>query len=214
LVRVKWWGHSTFEIKGSKVTIITDPHGGSVGVPEPKTSGDIVLVSHDHFDHYTKVDQVCKSGAEKVLWAEGARTVKGIPIKGIPAFHDGSKGKQRGKNIIYTFNVDGINFCHLGDLGHTPSESQIKEIGKVDVLFIPVGGVFTIDAKGATEVANLIKPKIIIPMHYKTPGLQLGLAEAKEFTNGKPKVKEIKSSEVEVSKDTLPKDTEVWVLKI
>jgi len=91
---------------------------------------------------------------------------------------------------------------------------QIKEIGGVDVLFIPVGGVFTIDAKGATEVANLIKPKIIIPMHYKTPGLQLGLPEAKEFTSGKPKVKEIKSSEVEISKDTLPKETEVWVLKI
>ena len=102
----------------------------------------------------------------------------------------------------------------VGDLGHIPSETQVKEIGQVDVLFIPVGGVFTIDAKGATEVANLIKPKIIIPMHYKVPSLQLGIAEVKEFTSGKPRVKEIKSSEVEISKDALPKETEVWVLKI
>lgn len=214
MVKVKWWGHATFEIKGSKVTVITDPHGGSVGLPEPKTSSDIILVSHDHFDHYSKIDQVSKSDAEKILWAEGTKTVKGITVKGIPAFHDGSKGKQRGKNSIYTFNVDGINFCHLGDLGHIPSDSQVKEIGQVDVLFIPVGGVFTIDAKGATEVANLIKPKIIIPMHYKLPALQLGLAEVKEFTSGKPRVKEIKSSEVDISKDTLPKETEIWVLKI
>jgi L-ascorbate metabolism protein UlaG (beta-lactamase superfamily) len=213
-VKVKWWGHATFEIKGSKVTVITDPHGGSVGLPEPRSSGDIVLVSHDHFDHYSKIDQVSKSGAEKFLWAEGTKTVKGITVKGIPAFHDESKGKQRGKNIIYTFNVDGINFCHLGDLGHIPSDSQVKEIGQVDVLFIPVGGVFTIDAKGATETANLIKPKIIIPMHYKLPSLQLGIAEVKEFTSGKTRVKEVKSSEVEISKDALPKETEVWVLKI
>lgn len=214
MVKVKWWGHATFEIRGNKITVITDPHGGSVGLPEPKTSSDIVLVSHDHFDHNSKIDQVSKSGAEKFLWTEGTKTVKGITIKGIPAFHDGSKGKQRGKNIIYTFNVEGINFCHLGDLGHIPSETQVKEIGQVDVLFIPVGGVFTIDAKGATEVANLIKPKIIIPMHYKVPSLQLGIAEVKEFTSGKPRVKEIKSSEVEISKDALPKETEVWVLKI
>ncbi|MEM3586933.1 MAG: MBL fold metallo-hydrolase [Candidatus Jordarchaeaceae archaeon] len=214
MVKVKWWGHATFEIKGKNITVITDPHGGSVGLPEPKTLGDVVLVSHDHFDHNSKVDQVSKSGAERFLWAEGTKTVKGVTVKGIPTFHDESRGKQRGKNIVYTFNVDGVNFCHLGDLGHVPSDSQVKEIGQVDVLFIPVGGVFTVDAKGATEVANLIKPKIIIPMHYKVPGLQLGISEVKEFTRGKPRVKEIKASEVEISKDSLPKETEIWVLKI
>lgn len=214
MVKVKWWGHATFEIKGSKVTVITDPHGGSVGLPNPKCSGDIILVSHDHFDHYSKVEDVCKGGSEKVLWMAGTKTVKGIPIKGIQVFHDESKGSQRGKNVIYTFEMDGIKFCHLGDLGHVPSESQIREIGEVDVLFIPIGGVFTIDASGATEVANLIKPKIVIPMHYKTPGLSLGLGDVKSFTKGKPRVKEIPSSEVEITKGNLPKETEIWVLKL
>lgn len=213
-MKVKWWGHATFEIKGSKVVVVTDPHGGSVGLPEPKCSGDIVLISHDHFDHYSKVEDVCKNGAEKVTWTSGTKTVKGIPVKGIPTFHDESKGSQRGKNVIYNFEVDGVKFCHLGDLGHIPSDATVKEIDGVDVLFVPVGGVFTVDAAGATKAANLIKPKIIIPMHYKTPGLSLGLAKVEEFTKGKPRVKEIGSSEVEVSKSNLPKETEIWVLKL
>ena len=213
-MKVKWWGHATFEVKGNKVTVVTDPHGGSVGLPEPKCAGDIILVSHDHFDHYSKVEDVCKSGAEKVLWLDGTKTVKGVPIKGIRAFHDESGGSQRGPNVIYTFEVDGVKFCHLGDLGHIPTDEQISEIGEVDVLFIPVGGVFTVDAAGATEVANLIKSKIIIPMHYKVPGLSIGLAGVEEFTKDKPRVKEIGSSEVEISKDNLPAETEIWVLSL
>ncbi|HDD56909.1 MAG TPA: Zn-dependent hydrolase, partial [Thermoplasmatales archaeon] len=156
MLQIRWHGHACFEITND-ITIVTDPHDGkSIGLPTPSVKGDIILVSHDHYDH-NSVKTVEKEGSI-VVRDLGKKTIRGIEIEGIESFHDEERGAKRGKNIIFKFKVDGITFCHLGDLGHVPDEELLEKIGKVDVLFIPVGGTFTIDADSAWETANLIDP--------------------------------------------------------
>ncbi len=214
MVKVRWWGHACFEVKGSKVTVVLDPHGGSVGLPEPDVKGDIVLASHGHFDHATGIDDVAAPGAEKLVGFTGEKTVKEVRIKGIASYHDPKKGALRGENSIYVFEVDEVKFCHLGDLGHVPSSEQVEEIGEVHVLFIPVGGVYTINAKEATETVNLIKPRIVVPMHYKVPGLTVDVNGVDAFLKGKSNVKQIGGPEFEVNAESLPAETEIWVLSL
>ncbi len=214
MVRVKWWGHSCFEIRGSSITVITDPHGGTVGLPEPEVKGDLVLSSHDHFDHATGLEKVTAPGGEVLLGFTGEKTIKGIHVKGIASYHDPKRGSLRGRNSVYVFEVDGVRFCHLGDLGHVPGDEQVKEIGEVDVLFIPVGGVYTIDAKEATETIKRIRTKLVVPMHYKVPGLNLNISDVEGFLKGKENVKRLGKSEFEVEAGKLPKKQEIWVLSL
>lgn len=214
MVKVKWWGHACFEIKGSSVTVVTDPHGGTVGLPEPGAKGDLVLASHDHFDHATGIDRVKAKGGEALVGFTGEKTVKGVPVKGIASYHDPKKGSLRGKNSIYVFTVDGVRFCHLGDLGHVPSDDQVKEIGEVDVLFVPVGGVYTIDAKEASETIKKVKARIVVPMHYKVPKLSLNIGGVEEFLKDKKNVKRISGPEFEVEAGKLPAAQEIWVLSL
>jgi L-ascorbate metabolism protein UlaG (beta-lactamase superfamily) len=134
-------------------------------------------------------------------------------LKGIPTYHDPSKGSQRGTNTIFTFLIDGIQVCHLGDLGHILSEKELVEIGPVDILLIPVGGYFTIDANEATRVAEQIKPKVLIPMHFKTPKCGLPISAVEEFLKGKAKPKRPNTSEVAFDKGTLPQKMEIVVLE-
>ncbi|RLE81503.1 MAG: Zn-dependent hydrolase [Thermoprotei archaeon] len=211
MVVIKWHRHACFEIRGSKVTVVTDPHDGvSLGISPPSCKGDIVLVSHNHFDH-NAVDVVSKPDTEVVSAFIGEKEVKGVYIKGIKTYHDKYGGRQRGENTVYLFIVDGIRFVHLGDLGHTLEDQHLKELGEVDILFIPVGGTFTIGAKEAVEIVEKLKPRITIPMHYKIPGLGLPLSEVDKFTSRLKKIVE-KPNEVSVTKEELPEPTEIWVL--
>ena len=129
-----------------------------------------MTVSHDHYDH-NYVEGV--QGDPQIIRSEGEFEVCGIKIKGVSAFHDEVKGEKRGSIIIYVFEIDGLKICHLSDLGHLLSKAQIEEIGKVDVLLTPVGGTFTIDAEGAVAVVEQLSPKLVIPMHYKTPAVSM-----------------------------------------
>ncbi|HDQ15812.1 MAG TPA: Zn-dependent hydrolase, partial [Bacteroidetes bacterium] len=150
MLQIRWHGHSCFEITND-ITLVTDPHDGrSIGIPAPSATGDIILVSHDHYDH-NSVKTVEKEGS-KVITDERKRTISDVEISGLPSFHDEEEGAKRGKNIIFKFEMDGIKFCHLGDLGHKLDDETIKKIGEVDVLFIPVGGTFTIDDKQAWNI--------------------------------------------------------------
>ena len=142
----------------------------------------------------------------------GSKTSKGIPIKGIATFHDPSKGSERGANTIFSFKVDGIQVCHLGDLGHVLSQEERTEIGPVDVLIAPVGGFYTIDAKEATRVAEMMKPKILIPMHFKTEKCGFPIAPVEDFLKGKTRVKRAGASEATFDKASLPQQMEVLVL--
>ena len=210
--QIIWHGHACFEITDD-LTIVTDPHDGkSIGIETPMVKGDIILVSHDHYDH-NSVRTVEKKDSVVVRDA-GKKNVKGVEIEGIKSFHDEVKGAKRGKNIIFKFKVDDITFCHLGDLGHIPDEEILDKIGEVDILFIPVGGVYTLDADSAWETANLIKSRIIVPMHYKIQGLSLPISDVDPFL-AKNKFKVIHvGNQIDIEKEDLPSEREIWVFSL
>ncbi len=143
-------------------------------------------------------------GNPKVVRGTGRSKAKGIEFKGIASYHDDAGGRLRGNNIIFCFEVDGIRVCHLGDLGHLLDDKQVKEIGSVDILLIPVGGYYTIDAKAATQVCSQLKPKVIIPMHYKTEKGLPEIAGVDEFLRGKANVTRQDTSQVEFKPGELP----------
>ena len=212
LLQIRWHGHSCFEITND-VTLVTDPHDGkSVGIPAPSVVGDVILVSHDHYDH-NSVKTVEKDGSIVVRDAQ-KKTISNIEIKGIPSYHDESGGAKRGSNIIYKFVVDGISFCHMGDLGHELNEDAVKQIGDVDILFIPIGGTFTLDADMAWNVINSIKPRIVVPMHYKVGGLSLPISGLEPFLEkNKFKVLHV-GNEIDIEKEDLPNEPEIWTFSL
>ena len=167
-ITIEYFGHSSFGISDSEgMKIVTDPYDPEVGYTFPNNiSTQILTVSHDHFDH----NYVAALQGYKQLYfaAIGSFEYDGVKIKGIPSWHDNEQGALRGPNTIYTYEINNIRVCHLGDLGHQLSKELIKSIGKVDVLMIPVGGTFTIDSDEAIKVINSINPKVVIPMHYLT----------------------------------------------
>lgn len=210
-MRIKWLGHSCFKITTSKgIRILTDPFDDNVGYPLPQVEADIVTISHPHFDH-NFVD--CVKGNFEVVSKVGNFYVKDINITGVHTYHDEENGKKRGDNIAYVFDADGIRLCHLGDLGHVLTPAQVEMIGRVDILLIPVGGTFTIDAEKALEIVKLLRPKMVIPMHYKTDVLKFNLDSVEKFTNNFMNVERAKGQVVEVKKEDLSQDeTKVVIL--
>jgi len=212
-MKVKYLGHSAFVITSDEgLKIITDPYKTSSGLTygEITESADIVTVSHDHLDHCNTAGV---RGNPEVVKGAGRPTVKGIEFNGIASYHDEAKGRMRGNNTIFCFDVDGIRVCHLGDLGHLLDDRQVKEIGSVDILLIPVGGYFTIDARAASQVCNQLKPSIIMPMHYKTEKGIPGVVGVDEFLKGKDNVARQDLSEVEFKQEELPPPSQIIVLK-
>lgn len=163
-------GHASFQAKDKNAKIIFDPFDPSiVGLPFKKIEADIICVSHSHHDHdFVGIIE----GSPYVVRGPGEYEIKGVKISGIPSFHDDENGSKRGRNTIYVVEMDGIFLCHLGDLGHKLTDKQLSSIGEVSVLFIPVGGFYTIDPKTAVEVIAQIEPKIVVPMHYKVPRMK------------------------------------------
>jgi len=208
-MKVTWLGHSCFLLQGEEgITILLDPFfEDSVGYPLPKLKADMVMISHDHTDH----NNASAGGSNsQVIFGPGEYSRLGLEIRGIRSFHDQKKGRLRGENTIFCFQLDGIRICHLGDLGHILSPSQISEIGPVDLLFLPVGGRYTIDSKGADEVMRQIHPALVVPMHYRTGGLGFELDGVDEFLKGK---KEVSINEVlHLTKKDLAGEDRVAVL--
>lgn len=166
---ITYIGHSSFRIKGKTATIITDPFDPSmVGLKFPVTDADIVTISHNHEDH-NKIDLV--KNTSMVINGPGEYEVKEVSVIGISSYHDDKKGEERGKNTIYVYEIDDVTIAHLGDLGHSLSADVLEEIGSIDILMIPVGGKYTIDAAEAVKVVQSIEPSIIIPMHYRMEGM-------------------------------------------
>ncbi len=164
-MEITYIGHSCFKLKGKELSLVIDPYDPKIGYKLPKLEADVVLSSHDHFDH-SNASGI--TGSRMYIDSPGEYEISNAFISGYPTFHDDKNGSLRGKNIIYTIDIDGFTILHLGDLGHELSDSTLENIGQVDVLMIPVGGFYTIDAETAAKVISSIEPGIVLPMHYKT----------------------------------------------
>ena len=207
---VRWFGHSSFLVTSSSgLRIVLDPFAAGVGYPLPHPTADIVTVSHEHFDHNATGEV---RGHFLIVRGAGEHVAKSTRFHGIASPH----GEGRGANTIFTFAIDGIRFCHLGDLGTALSEAQVRAIGTVDVLMIPVGGHFTIDAAQATRIVEQLNPRIVLPMHYRTaavsPGLRV-LAPIDPFLERKGKVVRLNANTLTLSKGKLPEETAIYLLR-
>ena len=184
IMNIVWHGQSCFQISSSQiknnhVNIVIDPFSEETGLKIPKLEADIVLVSHQHYDH-NNVKAV--PGSPFVVSGPGEYEVKEVFIHGIPSFHDSSLGKEKGSNTIYTIEAEDLRICHLGDLGQKElTPEQVEKIGEVDILMIPIGGMFTISVKEAMKIMSQIEPNIIIPMHYQIPKLKTKLDGLDKF---------------------------------
>lgn len=217
---IRYLGHSSFKIRGSEGAVITDPYDNkAVGLELPRMSAEVVTVSHDHGDH-NAADRIQGTANRKepfVVDRPGEYEASGIPVIGVASFHDDKEGAERGDNIIFVFKLDDIWVCHLGDLGHTLNNRQIKRIGPIDVLMVPVGGKYTIGPKEALQVMESLSPSIAIPMHYKQEGMAKQFDELvtvdefleKAALNGVERLEKIS-----LSKGNLPDEMEVMVMEM
>jgi len=209
MAKISWSGQSCFQIsvsssKDHSAQIVIDPFGEKIGLKEPRLSADILLVTHDHDDH-NNVKAI--KGEYFLISGPGEYEVKGVFIKGIPAFHDESQGKERGKITIYTIEAEGIKFCHLGDIGQNQlTDEQLEEIGSIDILMVPVGGIYTISGQEASKIISQIEPKIVIPMHYQLPQLKIKLEDVKKFLKVIGKNSITPQEKFQVKENTLPKE--------
>jgi len=214
-MKVKWLGHSAFLVTAADGTrIITDPYvpgsyDGGLGYGPIKEVCDAVTVSHDHDDHNGWKNL---SGRPQLVRGAGSFQVKSVAITGFDTAHDETGGSERGRNTVYLFETDDLRLCHLGDLGEELPKPVADAIGAVDVLLCPIGGVFTIDARQAHDVAAVLQAKVVIPMHYKTAKLGFPIAGVVDFIRGRSNVKQAGSAEVGIAAGALPGEPEIWVL--
>lgn len=215
-MEIKWCGHASFVITtkdGKK--LITDPYepgayGGAIGYGPIPDEADVVTISHDHDDHnYTRG----LKGAPAEIRGTGSRETEGFKITGFASYHDDAGGSKRGQNTIFAIEADGMRIVHMGDLGHVLSGELVDSLKPVDVLLIPVGGTFTLDAQGATKVVDQLEPRVVIPMHYRTKKCDLPIGPVDDFLKGKERVRKTDSSTISLSKEELPEETEIVVLE-
>jgi L-ascorbate metabolism protein UlaG (beta-lactamase superfamily) len=212
---ITYIGHSCFKIQdkvgSGGVTVVTDPFDKAVGLKVPNFEADIVTVSHDHHDH-NNVGAL--RGNPFIIKDAGEYEMKEVFIEGIESFHDDKQGKERGKNIIYRIDIDGISVAHLGDLGHVLDNKHLEGLAGTDILLLPVGGKYTLSASKAVEVVNQIEPRIIIPMHYKVSGSKVDVDTADKFIKElgiKPTIEE----KLKINKKDLPQeDMELVILQV
>ncbi|MDP3447510.1 MAG: MBL fold metallo-hydrolase [Eubacteriales bacterium] len=172
-MQLTWYGHSCFLLTAeSGYSILTDPCDQETGYELHDLACDAVTISHEHHDHNCLA---IIAGTPTILRTSGEHLAGEIPVTGFTSYHDDAKGAYRGENIVFLYQIDGLKVLHLGDLGHMLSDETIKEIGDVDVLLAPIGGVYTLNAKGATELSDRLHAKVLIPMHYKTPALHFNI---------------------------------------
>jgi len=208
-MEITWLGHSCFKLRGKQATVITDPYSPNLGYSLGKQTASIVTVSHQHPGH-SFTDGI--GGNPRLVTGPGEYEISNVLIIGVPTFHDKDRGSTRGKNTVYLIEIDEVSICHLGDLGHILTNEQVEELGNVDVLLLPVGGVSTINATVATEVVRQLEPKTVIPMHYKTPAVNLELEPVDRF------LKEIGAHDIcsqaklTLTKSSLPISTQVVLL--
>lgn len=212
-MKIKYLGHSSFKLTESTGTsVVTDPYSPEVGFCMPRVAADAVTVSHHHFDH----DNVkAVDGNPEIIDKEASYDLPGVEINAIKSFHDNVRGKKRGENVIFKFRMDGLDICHLGDLGEACTAELIELILPVDVLLIPVGGNYTIDAETAKEYVDRLMPEIVIPMHYRQKDCKIDIEKVDEFLNlfDDELISEEDTDEIELSRSDLTGETRIIVLR-
>ena len=209
-MEITWYGQACFRLRDKSVSVVADPYDRNIGLKLARLTADIVTVSHQHADH-NFVEGV--KGEPFVISGPGEYEVKALFITGVAMWHDDQGGTKRGRNTIYLYDFADATVCHLGDLGHVPSQAQVEELGNVDVLLVPVGGVYTIDAAKAAEVVSLIEPSIVIPMHYALPELSVKLDPLEVFLK-EMGIKDPEQREsLSVTNKQLPEETKVLILE-
>lgn len=199
-MNIKWLQHACFLLTAENGTrVLTDPPHEYTGYKPGKTAADIVTMSHQHKDH---CDIQMAEGKFIAIDKPGKYSYKNIQVNGIHTFHDEFEGSKRGNNIIFVFDIDGLRVCHCGDLGHQLSVKQLEEIGKVDILLVPVGSVYTIDYAGAIKVMESLKPKVTIAMHFKTQALTFELDTPDKFVE-LTGARRLSVDNIEICKDTI-----------
>ena len=175
-MKIRYLGHSCFLME-EKSRFVTDPYT-KVGYEMPRVSADFITCSHAHFDHdyFAGV-----TGVKKIIDGEGEFEAGGVRIAGKKFFHDASRGARRGTTIAYSFYFGDTRVCHLGDLGEPFSQENAAKIGRPDILMIPVGGNYTIDAAQAKEYVDFLMPDIVIPMHFRTPSCAVDIGKLDDF---------------------------------
>lgn len=213
-MEIIYLGHSSFKLKGKTASLVTDPYDSSfVGFKFPKTQADIVTVSHQHKDHnFTTVVE----GGPFIISDPGEYEIKGISVFGFSSFHDAKAGKERGENIVYLIEIDGLKICHLGDLGNGLPANVMEEIGAMDILMIPVGGIVTLGLKEVIDFIQQVEPKIVLPMHFKTTKMSEtfnNLAPVEEFLTKIGSENPEKLDKLLITKDKLPEEMKVILLE-
>jgi L-ascorbate metabolism protein UlaG (beta-lactamase superfamily) len=208
-MEIIWYGHSCFRIKDRDATIVTDPFSGEIGLEEPRIKADVVTISHSHPGHSnTRV----VPRAAYVIDGPGEYEVGGVFITGLATYHDAKKGSETGRNTIFAFELDGMTVCHLGDLGHLPTQATTEALGEISVLLVPVGG-GSLRASQAAELVGALEPRIVIPMHYRLDGLKFALDPVSKFLKemGTGPVEPIES--LKIGAKDLPESTQVVLLQ-
>lgn len=208
-MEIMWLGYSCFRLRGKNTVVVTDPYPPGLGYTMDNPSARIITVSHQHPEH-SYVQAV--SGEPHQITRPGEYEIGGVLIIGISTYHDSEKGARSGKNTVYVIEIDEITICHLGDLGHPLSSNQVEELGNIDVLLVPVGGGSTISASQGAGVVRAIEPKIVIPMHYKTPSLNREMDTVEKFLKEMAVTEAVPQPKLTVTRSNLPQSTQVVLL--
>ena len=212
-MRMRWHGHACFEFENGEHTVVIDPHDGrSLGIKPPAASADIVLMTHEHYDH--RAAWIINGNHEDVMAREGRFSVKGLEVEGFRTFHDTTGGSERGMNTVYLFEMDGLRICHCGDLGCIPGDDIISRIKGVDILMVPTGEVFTMEMRDVRRFIELVNPTITVPMHYRVGGLTLPISTIDDFLEIIPEeYVDYIGNEIDVTPDDLTEMKECWIFE-
>lgn len=216
MIDIYFHGQACVRVKGKNASVVFDPYDPSfTGLPALKLTADIVCVSHEHEDHNNASSVLTDEEGKNpfVISGPGEYEISGVNIVGVSSYHDDKQGAERGKNTIYSVNIDDINLVHLGDLGQKKlTQEQAEVLSSCDVLFIPVGSVYTIAGSDAPDIISQIEPKIIVPIHYKIPGLKFDLEGPEAFLTAMGKEKLEPLPKLSVSRERLPEEPEIVLL--
>ena len=219
-VSLRWFGHAYFLVTSPQgVRVALDPFG-EIGYAMPEDAVDVVTVSHEHGDHN---GAALIAGSPVILrglkaggadWNAVSYSVKDVRITSLPAYHDSDQGRRLGLNSIFIVETGGLRVAHLSDIGHTLSEATVNAMGRIDVLLIPVGGRFSIDGREAKEVMSRVRPRVTVPIHYKTPvTASWPIEDESGFLAGLDNVRRLDKLTVVLTPETLPSQPEVWVMR-